>query len=146
MMRMIKISNVWIEKDAIWIETSDGNKACEYFKDYPRLKKASKEELSNFKFDEFGINWPDLDEDLSFEGFFSKAKKEETVLHKIFMEHPELNASAIARRLGIRQSLLASYICGQKSPSDLRMMEIIDCIHQVGKELLDIEIPDKASN
>ena len=31
-------------------------------------------------------------------------KKEETFLYRIFISHPELNASAVARRMGISQS------------------------------------------
>ena len=58
------------------------------------------------------MHWEDVDEDLSYEGFFDK--RETTQLYKVFMAHPELNVSAIARRLGISQSLMAQYIdqCG----------------------------------
>ena len=34
-------------------------------------------------------------------------KKEETFLYRIFISHPELNASAVARRMGISQSLMS---------------------------------------
>lgn len=37
------------------------------------------------------------------------AKKEETFLYRIFISHPELNASAVARRMGISQSLMSQY-------------------------------------
>lgn len=43
-------------------------------------------------------------------------KKEETFLYRIFISHPELNASAVARRMGISQSLMSQYISGIKSP------------------------------
>ena len=64
-----------------------------------------KEQLEQFTTDDFGIRWEDLDEDLSFEGFFNK--KETTPLYQFFMNHPEINVSAIARRMGISQSLMA---------------------------------------
>ena len=43
-------------------------------------------------------------------------KKEETFLYRIFISHPELNASAVARRMGISQSLMSQYISGIKKP------------------------------
>lgn len=47
-------------------------------------------------------------------------KKEETFLYRIFISHPELNASAVARRMGISQSLMSQYISGIKKPSQER--------------------------
>lgn len=41
-------------------------------------------------------------------------KKEETFLYRIFISHPELNASAVARRMGISQSLMSQYIMWNK--------------------------------
>lgn len=139
---MIEVKKIWVEKNAVWIETSDGKTACELFSDYPRLRNASAEQLQNLEHDTFGIHWPDLDEDLSFEGFFRDKKKEQSFLYKVFTQHPEINASAVARRLGIKQSLLAAYISGQKTPSYLRLMEIVSCLNQIGKELCNIEIPE----
>lgn len=139
---MIEVKKIWFENGAIWIETLDGQKACELFSDYPRLRNASAAQIQNIEHDSFGIHWPDLDEDLSFEGFFRDKKKEQSFLYKVFTQHPEINASAVARRLGIKQSLLAAYISGQKTPSYLRLMEIVSCLNQVGKELCDIEIPE----
>ena len=57
------------------------------------------------------------------------------------MEHPELNASAVARRLGIRQSLLAQYISGTKKPSEERLHAIENIIHKIGKELVSAQLP-----
>ncbi len=34
----------------------------------PRLSVGSSEQLSNIEVSPFGLHWPDLDEDLSFEG------------------------------------------------------------------------------
>lgn len=140
---MIEVAKIWFDEDAVWIETSDGKTTCELFEDYPRLRNATKEQRENIEHDCFGIHWPDLDEDLSFEGFFRDKKKEQSFLYKIFMQHPEINVSAVARRLGIKQSLLAAYISGQKTPSYLRLMEIVSCLNQIGKELGKIELPEE---
>jgi len=52
------------------------------------------------------------------------------------MAHPELNASAIARRMGISQSLFAQYINGTKTPSVERMNRILETIRMIGEELV----------
>ena len=134
---MFEIVKIWLTDDAVWIRTKDGREACEYFADYPRLKSASAEQRLNFKADEFGINWPDIDEDLSFEGFFQP--KNPTELYRLFMAHPELNASAIARRMGISQSLFAQYISGAKKPSAERLAQIYSTLHTIGQELILVD-------
>ncbi len=133
---MIPVTKIWLTEDAVWIRTSEGKEACEYYADYPRLKYATPAQRSHYESDEYGIHWPDIDEDLSFEGFFQSKKR--TELYRIFISHPELNASAIARRLGLSQSLFAQYISGLKKPSQSRLDEIYAAIRQIGKELMDV--------
>ncbi|GLU55752.1 DUF2442 domain-containing protein [Dyadobacter frigoris] len=41
---------------------------------FPKLLNASDEERENFELSLFGIHWEKIDEDLSFEGFFSFSK------------------------------------------------------------------------
>lgn len=136
---MIKVEKVWQTNDAVWIRTDDGREACERYADYPRLRSASPLQLTNYTVDEYGINWPDLNEDLSFEGFFEKKGKNELFL--IFMDHPELNASAVARRMGISQSLFAQYISGKKRPSKARLAEIYSTLRSIGEELIALPSP-----
>ena len=90
---------VWTTDTEIWIEREDGTRGFESFVDYPRLREATQEERNAYEVLPYGLHWEALDEDLSFEGFFNK--KEHTALYRFFMKHPELNASAIARRLDI---------------------------------------------
>lgn len=132
----MKITKIWLTDTAIWIKTDEGKEACELFSDYPRLQNATQEQRFDYVTDDFGLHWEELDEDLSFEGFFNK--KEPTELYKIFMAHPELNVSALARRMGISQSLMAQYISGIKKPSAERLEFIIDTIHAVGSELMAV--------
>ena len=73
---------------------------------------------------------------------FRKNVKDETLLYKLFIEHPELNASAIARRMGISQSLFAQYISGIKKPSEKRLNEILATLRDVRTELASISIED----
>ena len=130
---MIEIEKVWLTDDAVWIRTVDGRESCEYFADYPRLKNATIKLRANYTVYAYGINWPDIDEDLSFEGFFQA--KNQTELYRLFMAHPELNESAIARRMGISQSLFAQYISGTKKPSNERLNQIFATIRAIGQEL-----------
>ena len=133
---MIIVDKIWITDTEVWIQTADGSKACEKFDDYPRLKYANPEQRANFTSDLFGIRWEELDEDLSFEGFFKQKKSNE--LYDLFIAHPEINASAVARRLGISQSLLAQYIGGTKKPSAERLELIKSELRHIGHELIAI--------
>lgn len=133
---MINVTEIWLTDSAVWIRTEDGREAKERFSDYPRLKYATEEQRCNFVSDADGIHWPELDEDLCFESFFDK--KDQTILYRIFIEHPELNASAITRRLGISQSLFAQYISGAKKPSEARLNQILEQIRAIGRDLSQI--------
>lgn len=129
----IEIEKIWLTDTAIWIRTSDGREACEKFSDFQRLKWATPAQRADFTTSDEGIHWREIDEDLSFEGFFREKKT--NPLYDLFMAHPELNASAVARRLRISQSLFAQYISGTKKPSKERYDEILQTIHAIGHEL-----------
>lgn len=134
---MIAVKKIWITDSAVWIKTADGREACEKFSDYPRLRYATQQQRENYTADAFGIRWEEIDEDLSYEGFFRS--KPTNALYDLFMSHPEINASAVARRLGMAQSLLAQYISGAKKPSNERLELIKSEIRKIGKELSSIQ-------
>ncbi len=71
-MNRTQVTKIWLTDTSIWIELTDGRKAEERFSDYVRLSKATDEQRKNYVMSYFGIHWPDIDEDLSFEGFFIK--------------------------------------------------------------------------
>lgn len=132
-MENIIVEKVWLTDKEIWIRTVDGKEACERFSDFPRLRFATAEERAKFTLSNSGIHWQDIDEDLSFEGFFQA--KTSNPLYDLFITHPELNASSIARRLGLSQSLFAEYVSGSKKPSKERMDAIFEAVRSVGREL-----------
>ena len=68
---MIEVKKIWLTDEAIWIETTDGRQACERFADYTPLRNATAEQRAAYSRSPFGLHWPALDEDLSFEGFFA---------------------------------------------------------------------------
>lgn len=137
-METIVVEKVWLTDTAVWIRTVDGKEACEKFADFPRLRFATPEQRAGFTLSKDGIHWEEIDEDLSFEGFFME--KPSNPLYDVFISHPELNASAIARRLGMSQSLFAQYVSGAKKPSKERMEAIFDTIRAVGHELCSVSM------
>ncbi|MET7253741.1 DUF2442 domain-containing protein [Dyadobacter fermentans] len=70
----ISIEVVWFQDDSIFIRTASGEERGMPLAWFPRLYNASQAERERFELSPFGIHWPDLDEDLSFEGFFTYIK------------------------------------------------------------------------
>ncbi len=130
----MKISKIWFANDRIYGLTDDGRELWQSLLYYRRLRNATDEERANYEIDDEGIHWYDLDEDVSFESF-EYDDPEPTGISRIFLSHPELNASAVGRRLGISQSLMAQYINGTKKPSKERERLIMDEIILISKEL-----------
>ena len=121
-MENIIVEKVWLTATEVWIRTADGREACERFADYQRLKFATPKQRENFQVGDFGIF----------------LEKKSNPLYDLFIAHPELNAAAIARRLGMSQSLFAQYVSGTKKPSKKRLEEIVETIRAIGRELISI--------
>jgi hypothetical protein len=103
------------------------------------LLVATEKQRAAYEFEPFGIHWEEIDEDMSYESFYYEDTKEPAPgIQDAFLSHPELNISAVARRMGIQQSLLASYIKGTKTPSPERKKFILDTIHEIGQSLLNV--------
>ena len=130
----MKISKIWFADDRIYGLTDDGRELWQSLLYYRRLRNATDDERANYEIDDEGIHWYDLDEDVSFESF-EYDDPEPTGISRIFLSHPELNASAVGRRLGISQSLMAQYINGTKKPSKERERLIMDEIILISQEL-----------
>ena len=130
----MKATRVWFEGERIYIETDDGRTLWQSILYYQRLKNATDEQRNDYELGHFGIHWEEIDEDISYESF-EYENPEPTGISRIFLTHPELNASAVARRLGIQQSLLAQYIRGLKKPSAEREQKILETIREIGCEL-----------
>lgn len=61
-------------------------------------------------------------------------------LTSFFEEHAVLNISEIAAKAGINATLMRQYAAGIKYPSEERVSQIEDAIHQIGKELTKIRL------
>jgi len=73
----MKIEKVWFDATHIFIKTIDGIEKSMLLSWFPKLENAEEQQQNNFELSPFGIHWEELDEDLSFEGFF-KFRKEHT--------------------------------------------------------------------
>lgn len=132
------LTKIWFADNRIYGETDDGRTLFQSLLYYKRLLNATDEQRNNYRISRMGIHWEELDEDVSFESF-EYENPEPVGIAKFFLTHPEINVSAIARRLGLQQSLLASYINGTKKPSKEREELIMAEVRALGAELLQAE-------
>jgi hypothetical protein len=133
----LNIKKLWFDDGKINITTDGGTTYSQSLLWYSRLLNATAEQRSNYRLSYSGIHFPDIDEDVSFDSFLEQ-KAEPQGISLLFLSHPELNASAVARRLGMKQSQLAAYIRGHKRPSSAKEKEIRVAIRNIGKELSSV--------
>lgn len=130
----MKVVKLWFYDEKICILLEDGRELWQSLLWYPRLKNATAQQRENYTIKNDGIRWVEPDEDISLESFLYDDPEPSGVAF-IFRRFPELNASAIARRLGMKQSLLAAYISGVKKPSVEQEKRIEKAIRDFAKEL-----------
>ena len=70
MISQITIDKVWVDDTHVYVETKDGRRASYAFSEWPRLANATDEQRRDFYLSYGGIHWPQIDEDLCFEGMF----------------------------------------------------------------------------
>lgn len=128
------LTKIWFADNRIYGLNENGQIVFQSLLYYKNLLKATPEQREKYRIGKMGIHWEELDEDISFESF-GYDNPEPIGISKFFLSHPEINASAIARRLGIQQSLLASYINGTKKPSKERENSIMAEVKALGIEL-----------
>jgi predicted RNase H-like HicB family nuclease len=58
-------------------------------------------------------------------------------LPQFFEYYKEINAKALAKRVGMNETLLSQYVNGRKTPSEKQVNKILQGIRDLGKELLD---------
>jgi transcriptional regulator with XRE-family HTH domain len=85
-------------------------------------------EASNLYMEEQGkrVTRSHLDFEIDFKQFFE--------FYKV------INAKHLAQRIGMNESLLSQYVTGKKKPSKKQVERIIDGLHEIGKELLEINL------
>ncbi|NCX99021.1 MAG: DUF2442 domain-containing protein [Planctomycetia bacterium] len=61
----------WHEGGTIFIRFASGHDVSFPTKGNPRLESATEEDVGRIEISPFGLHWPTLDEDLSFEGILA---------------------------------------------------------------------------
>ena len=62
---------------------------------------------------------------------------------QFFRYYKVLNAKFLARKIGMNETLLSQYVQGRKRPSDRQTNKILEGIHQIGRELSEINLIHK---
>ncbi len=71
-MNRTQVKKVWLDDYSILIELIDGRRAREDFANYTRLASSTDIQRQDYQLSHFGIHWLEIDEDLSYDGFFYK--------------------------------------------------------------------------
>lgn len=130
----MKITEIWFDADYIYGRDDKGKEYKQSLLWYPRLRAASEEERKQYTMSMSGIHWRNLDEDISFESF-EYEDAEPTAMQRFFLTHKEINVAEFARSMDMNPTLLRNYINGFKKPSKEREQEIMNRIHELGKEM-----------
>jgi hypothetical protein len=72
------------------------------------------------------ISRSNLDFEIDFKQFFE--------FYKV------INSKHLAQRIGMNESLLSQYVTGKKKPSKKQVERIIDGLHEIGRELMEINL------
>ncbi len=132
----MKITKIWFDDEHLIGEDEDGNVYKQSLLWYQKLKDASDEKRKAFSFGFDGIHWRNLDVDVSFESFLYE-DAEPSTFQRLFLIHKEINITEFAKIAGINATLLRNYINGFKKPSKEREKEILEKIHEIGKQFTE---------
>lgn len=137
--KMEKIKNLWFDENRIYIRTTENRVLSRPLEAYIELQEASAEERNSFVIDSDGVSirWEALDADMHISSFYETTEPNyHNEVAEMFNRFPWLNVSEVANTIGINKSLLARYIYGISKPSEQRLNQIREALHEMGKELL----------
>ena len=135
---MEKIKSLWFEENRIYIRTTENRVLSRPLEAYIELQEASAEERNDFIIDSDGVSirWEALDADMHISSFYETTEPNyRNEVAEMFKRFPWLNVSEVANAIGINKSLLARYIYGISKPSEQRLNQIREALHEMGKEL-----------
>lgn len=61
-------------------------------------------------------------------------------LQQFFQHYRVINAKYLAQRIGMNETLLSQYVQGHKNPSEKQSNRILQGIHEIGRELSEINL------
>lgn len=138
------LKRLWFSEERIYIETKQGAVKSMPLEWFPRLYNATQAEREEYRLSAMGIHWETIDEDLSFDGFFTynkdHADAQRNSIQELIKAFPMLNLSELATRMGISPTVMRHYACNVKRPSDKRKKEIELALHKLGKELQAVKL------
>ncbi len=137
--KMEKIKSLWFDENRIYIRTTENRVLSRPLEAYIELQEASAEERNSFVIDSDGVSirWEALDADMHISSFYETTEPNyHNEVAEMFNRFPWLNVSEVANTIGINKSLLARYIYGISKPSEQRLNQIREALHEMGKELL----------
>lgn len=138
------LKRLWFSTERIFLETKKGAVKSMPLEWFPRLLNATVEEREMYELSESGVHWETIDEDISFDGFFTynkqEAESQRNEIQDLLKKFPMLNLSALAQYIGISPVLMRHYACNVKKPSAARKKQIVTTLHQLGKELQNIHL------
>ena len=135
---MEKIKSLWFDENRIYIRTTENRVLSRPLEAYIELQEASAEERNDFVIDSDGVSirWEALDADMHISSFYETTEPNyRNEVAEMFNRFPWLNVSEVANAIGINKSLLARYIYGISKPSEQRLNQIREALHEMGKEL-----------
>ncbi len=136
------IKQIGFTGDSIFLETNQGIKQSMPLSWFVRLKNATKEQRENFTLSPFGIHWEELDEDLSFDGFFTYNKEDidnnKNEIQIILSELSFVNFDALGNITNISLDLIRHYAFGIKIPSPEHTQDIKNALHKMGNQILEL--------
>ena len=59
---------------------------------------------------------------------------------QFFEYYKVINSKHLAVRIGMNESLLSQYVNGKKKPSKKQVERIVDGLHQIGQELIELTL------
>jgi transcriptional regulator with XRE-family HTH domain len=59
---------------------------------------------------------------------------------EFFKVYRVINSHFLAKKIGIHPTLLSQYVNGQKEPSNKQFKKIMNGLHEIGRELLGLEL------
>lgn len=135
---MEKIKNLWFDGNRIYMRSTEGTVLSRPLEAYPELEDATTEQRNDYVLEDEGmsIRWETIDADMHISSFYETTEpNEQNEVAMMFKRFPWLNVSEVARAMGIHKSLLVRYIYGIFKPSEQRLCQLRNTLHQFAREL-----------
>jgi hypothetical protein len=120
---------------AIVVEKTDTGFSA-YSKEYPIFTTGrTVPELIDNSVEAVGLYFEDAEEKITVEHI-----NFEVDFKQFFQHYKVLNAKFLATKIGMSPSLLSQYVQGRKKPSEAQTEKILLGIHQIGRELSELNL------